>query len=151
MRGVIMRKTDSEGVRIGTYERSARYVDDCGHSPVENHRKKAYNRWNGKDGSVKWVMKNWVKRKRLRWTLKIADILVWGRFTPPLTAHKRTAVDRSPTVKNSRTVRNSSVEYSSVAVLLRAFKGKPKAVLSVAGYLPLARNLRTVRAFGLKV
>ena len=44
MRGVIMRKTDGEGVRIGTYERSARYVDDCGHSPVENNRKKAYNR-----------------------------------------------------------------------------------------------------------
>ena len=52
---------------------------------------------------------------------------------PPLTARKRTAVGDSPTVKNSRTVRNLSVEYSSVAVLLRAFKGKPKAVLSVAG------------------
>ena len=66
--------------------------------------------------------------------MKIADILVIGKFTPPLTARKRTAVYRLPTAKNSRTVRNSSVEYSSVAVLLRAFKGKPKAVLSVAGY-----------------
>ncbi len=65
--------------------------------------------------------------------MKIADILVRGKFTPPLTARKRTAVYGLPTAKNSRTVRNSPVEYSSVAVLLRAFKGKPKAVLSVAG------------------
>ena len=66
--------------------------------------------------------------------MKIADILVWGRLPPPLTARKRTAVGDSPTAKNSRTVRNSSVVYSSVAVLLRALKGRPKAVLSVAGY-----------------
>ncbi len=38
-----MKKTDG-GVRIGTYGGSARCVDDCGHSPVENHGKKAYNR-----------------------------------------------------------------------------------------------------------
>lgn len=44
MCGVMMKKTDGEGVRIGTYGDSARCVDDCGHSPVENHRKKAYNR-----------------------------------------------------------------------------------------------------------
>ena len=43
MRGVIMKKTDG-GVRIGTYGGSARCVDDCGYSPVENHGKKAYNR-----------------------------------------------------------------------------------------------------------
>ncbi|MFR3584177.1 MAG: hypothetical protein ACLTVG_20975 [Coprococcus sp.] len=52
-----------------------------------------------------------------------------------MTARKRTAVDKSPTAKNSRTVRTSSVEYSSVAVLLRAIKGKPKALLSMAGYI----------------
>ena len=67
--------------------------------------------------------------------MKIADILVRDKLPPPLTAHKRTAVGESPTAKNSRTVRNSSVEYSSVAVLLCAIKGKPKAMLSVAGYL----------------
>ena len=44
MRGVIMRKTDGEGVRIGTCGDSVCCVDDNGHSPVENHRKKAYNR-----------------------------------------------------------------------------------------------------------
>ena len=54
--------------------------------------------------------------------------------TPPLTAHQNNALNVLPTAKNSRTVINSSVEYSSVAVLLRAFKGKPKAMLSVAGY-----------------
>ena len=53
----------------------------------------------------------------------------------PLTARKRTAVGDLPTAKNSRTVINSSVEYSSVAVLLRAIKGKPKALLSMAGYI----------------
>ena len=53
----------------------------------------------------------------------------------PLTARKRTAVGELPMAKNSRTVRNPSVEYSSIAVLLRAFKGKPKASLSVAGHI----------------
>ena len=51
-----------------------------------------------------------------------------SKFTPPLTARKRTAVDKSPTAKNSRTVRTSSVEYSSVAVLLRAIKGQAESV-----------------------
>lgn len=54
--------------------------------------------------------------------------------TPPLTAHQNNALNVLPTAKNSRTVINSSVEYSSVAVLLRALKGRPKAMLSVAGY-----------------
>lgn len=70
---------------------------------------------------------------------------------PPLTAHKRTAVDNSPTVKNSRTVGFSSVGHSSVAVLLCAIKGKPEAMLPVAVFLPQAQNLRTVRAFGLEI
>lgn len=51
-----------------------------------------------------------------------------------LDSTQRTAVGDLPTAKNSRTVINSSVEYSSVAVLLRALKGRPKAMLSVAGY-----------------
>ena len=41
----------------------------------------------------------------------------------------------------------ASVVYSSVAVLFRAIKGKPRAV---AGFLiPQALNLRTVRAFAI--
>ena len=80
--------------------------------------------------------------------MKIADISVRDRFPPPLTAHKRTAVGDSPTAKNSRTVRDFSVVYSSVAVFLRAIKGT--AAGAVAGLLPLAWNLRTVRAFGLQ-
>lgn len=55
--------------------------------------------------------------------MKIADIVVRGKLPPPLTARKRTAVGKLPTAKNSGTVRNSSVEYSSVAVLFRAIKG----------------------------
>ena len=81
--------------------------------------------------------------------MKIADISVRDRFPPPLTAHKRTAVGDSPTAKNSRTVRDFSVVYSSVAVLLRAIKGT--AAGAVAGLLPLAWNLRTVRAFGWQI
>ena len=100
-------------------------------------------------GSVKWSMKKWAKTKRLDWTLKIADISVRDRFPPPLTAHKRTAVGDSPTAKNSRTVRDFSVVYSSVAVFLRAIKGT--AAGAVAGLLPLAWNLRTVRAFGWQI
>ena len=99
--------------------------------------------------SVKWSMKKWAKTKRLDWTLKIADISVRDRFPPPLTAHKRTAVGDSPTAKNSRTVRDFSVVYSSVAVFLRAIKGT--AAGAVAGLLPLAWNLRTVRAFGRQI
>ena len=99
--------------------------------------------------SVKWSMKKWAKTKRLDWTLKIADISVRDRFPPPLTAHKRTAVGDSPTAKNSRTVRDFSVVYSSVAVFLRAIKGT--AAGAVAGLLPLAWNLRTVRAFGWQI
>ena len=72
-----------------------------------------------------------------------------GRLPPPLTAHKRTAVGESPTAKNSRTVRDFSVVYSSVAVFLRAIKGT--AAGAVAGLLPLAWNLRTVRAFGWQI
>ena len=78
-------------------------------------------------GSVKWPMKKWAKTKRLNWTLKIADILVWGRCTPPLTARKRTAVGDSPTAKNSRTVRNPSVEYSSVVVLFACLQGQAES------------------------
>ena len=63
-----------------------------------------------------------------------------------MTARERTAVGYSPTAKNSRTVQ-FSVVYSSVAVLLCAIKGKPKAMLSVAVILPLALNLRTVSGF----
>ena len=63
-----------------------------------------------------------------------------------MTARERTAVGYSPTAKNSRTV-HFSVVYSSVAVLLRAIKGKPKARLSVAVILPPALNLRTVSGF----
>ena len=62
------------------------------------------------------------KEKRLRWTLKIADTLVWGKQSPPLMARKRTAVGWSPTAKNSRTD-SFLVVYSSVAVLFRAIKG----------------------------
>ncbi len=88
--------------------------------------------------------------------MKIADIIVSGRLPPPLTARKRTAVGDSPTAKNSGTVRSFSVEYSSVAVLFRAIKGKGINALSeplvlMAGLLPPAWNLRTVRAFGLKL
>ena len=39
--------------------------------------------------------------------------------------------------------------HSIVALFLYAIKGKPKVGLSVAVFLPLARNLRTVLAFGL--
>ena len=60
-------------------------------------------------------MKKLGKEKRLRWTLKIADILVRGELPPSLTASKRTAVSSLPTVKNSRTV-SFSVVHSSVAV-----------------------------------
>jgi hypothetical protein len=49
-------------------------------------------------------MKKLGKEKRLRRTLKIADIAGCGSLTPPLTARKRTAVGRLPTAKNSRTV-----------------------------------------------
>ena len=76
-----------------------------------------------KKDSVKWAMKKQGQRKRLRWILKIADILVWGKLTPPLIARKRTAVGELPTAKNSRTDRSFPVEYSSVAVLLCAIKG----------------------------
>ena len=68
-----------------------------------------------------------------------------------MTACKRTAVGILPTAKNPRTVRFSSVGYSSVAVLLRAIKGKPETLLPVAVFLPQAQNLRTVRAFSLKI
>lgn len=94
-------------------------------------------------------MKKRAKTKRLDGTLKIADIIVRGKLTPPLTARKRTAVGYLPTAKNSRTVSDSSVVYSSVAVLLRAIKGI--AANAVAGLLPLAWNLRTVGAFGLQI
>lgn len=67
-----------------------------------------------------------------------------------MTARKRTAVGILPTAKNSRTVKFSSVGHSSVAVLLRAVKGRPEALLPVAVFLPQAQNLRTVRALGLK-
>ena len=70
---------------------------------------------------------------------------------PPLTAHKRTAVGDSPTAKNSRTVRNSSVVYSSVAVLLCAIKGTAESMAFGGCFIPLAWNLRTVRAFGLQI
>ena len=58
---------------------------------------------------------------------------------PPLTARKRTAVGILPTAKNSRTVKLSSVGHSSVAVLLRAIKGRPEALLPVAVFLPQLR------------
>ena len=77
--------------------------------------------------------------------MKIADILGRGKLSPPLTAHKRTAVGELPTAKNSRTVSDFSVVYSSVAVLLCAIKGT--AADAVAGLLPLAWNLRTVIGF----
>ena len=81
--------------------------------------------------------------------MKIADISVRGRFPPPLTAHKRTAVGYSPTAKNSRTVSNPSVVYSSVAVLFDVIKDT--AAYAVAGLLPPTRNLRTVGTFGLQI
>ena len=65
--------------------------------------------------------------------MKIADMLVRGKLPPPLTAHKRTAVGYSPTAKNSRTVSNSSVVYSSAAVLLCVVKGI--AAYAVAGFI----------------
>ena len=92
--------------------------------------------------SVKWLMKNWAMKKRLRWTLKIADILVWGRLSPSLTASKRTAVGCLPTAKNSRTD-SFSVAHSSVAVLFDVIKDI--AADAVAGLLPQAQNLRTDR------
>ena len=65
--------------------------------------------------------------------MKIADILGWGKLPPSLTASKRTAVGYSPTAKNSRTVSNSSVVYSSVAVLFDAIKDT--AADAVAGFI----------------
>lgn len=81
--------------------------------------------------------------------MKIADIIIRGKLTPPLTARKRTAVGYLPMAKNSRTVSDSSIVYSSVAVLLRAIKGI--AANAVSGLSPLAWNLRIVRAFGLQI
>ena len=72
--------------------------------------------------------------------MKIADISVRVRLPPPLTAHKRTAVGDSPTAKNSRTVSDFSVVYSSVAVFLCAIKGI--AADAVAGLLPQALLLK---------
>ena len=74
------------------------------------------------------------KEKRLRWTLKIADILVWGSRSPSLTASKRTAVGLLPTAKNSRTD-SFPVVHSSVAVLFDAIKDK--AANAVAGFIYL--------------
>ena len=79
--------------------------------------------------------------------MKIADISVRGRLPPPLTAHKRTTVGDSPTAKNSRTVSDFSVVYSSVAVFLCAIKGI--AADAVAGLLPQAWNLRTDSGFAI--
>ncbi|MGN1399829.1 MAG: hypothetical protein ACI4WG_07525 [Erysipelotrichaceae bacterium] len=66
-------------------------------------------------------------------------------------ARKRTAVWLSPTAKNSRTVRCSTVDYSSVAVLFRTIKGKTECLVRTQGSdgyeLPLAWNLRTVSGF----
>ncbi len=54
--------------------------------------------------------------------MKIADILVQSKLLPLLIARKRTVVGEFPTAKNSRTVRNSSAEYSRVAALWRAIE-----------------------------
>lgn len=53
--------------------------------------------------------------------------------TPPLTAHQNNALNVLPTAKNSRTVSNSSVVYSSVAVLFDAIKDT--AADAVAGFI----------------
>ena len=100
--------------------------------------------------SVKWSMKNLDRKIDPDEPWKLQIFLVWGIGTPPLTARKRTAVGILPTAKNSRTIKFSSVGHSSVAVLLRAIKGRPEALLPVAVFLPQAQNLRTVRALGLK-
>ena len=61
--------------------------------------------------------------------MKIADTLVRDKLP-----QKKTVVGESPMVKNLRIVGNSSVVYSSVAVLLRAIKGMQKVTFSLAGY-----------------
>lgn len=73
-------------------------------------------------------MKDWDK-KMAQMNLENRRYFSLRNRDAPLTAHKRTAVSGVPMAKNSRTVRFSSVGHSSVAVLLRAIKGKPEALL----------------------
>ena len=77
----------------------------------------------------------------------IADVLLYGRLTPPLTARKSNALNVSPTAKNSRTVSFLRLIHSIVALFLRAIKGKS---LRDGLGLPQALNLRTVSGFALK-
>ena len=75
-------------------------------------------------GSVKWVMKKWSLRNRLRLNLENCRYDVWWQLTPPLTAHKSNALSTSSTAKNSGTGWFLRLGHSIVAWLLCAIKGK---------------------------
>ena len=95
------------------------------------------------------IYEKWAKRKRLKWTLKSADIRSWGSLTPPLTARKSNALTVSPTAKNSGTVRvlPSKSQHCSIAFVCH----QGHVALRWLVVLPLAWNLGTVRAFGLQI
>ena len=69
-------------------------------------------------------MKTETQRRRLRWTLKIANILLWGGRTPPLTARKSNALNILPTAMNSRTDRVFPSDSQHCSIAFSCYQGK---------------------------